>query len=887
MHDLQRVVAEGGEMFGLPGGCLSENPVEIGSLTVKLVQGSMQTGNDGEEVGMMEHRRVNENEGGVVEEGKGINEMKLLEVCTMAHDPASTSTGIFVIADSTPSSPSTAEISLDNSHMGVIRQVETLVDTPINPEESTVVASAVRVPSVVVDNAVGTRTDNTSPASHQAVDSDTAHLAITNTTLALSNARQGSQNSSFTDNAAANKISIQTGYSQDQILSPSHLLGIQLDDTLTPSSESIDDTVPSLPRSSAISSLKETPPRRSLPRLQRNPGSPDLSFNYLIRSRDQFYTSQADIDTNARIPNNKSNIFPPNSSPQASPTLKNASRSRSLKTRNAPSPALPKSPSFNLNILPSYYHTSPPLPPLPPPSFPQDQPDSPLQPRSLLQRVLGGARQSSAVSQAQCPSIIAINTSTSSGEESPPPHCALTLPLPRPASFPECPQNFLTPPIPTLPRHPSSTSPHLKRTPSVNSKTSQDSKRSGRPGSVITKISNKAYEQVVGRYVGVSVPTEEIEEYLKNNGVHPVFLNLRESESEKEFIQYYNIFTARSTHTIYLLLGISFIVYMLEFIQQPFTLHNKEFWFYLISALLMFISYITGAHVLNRAQVAGWQHFWVMGVVFLTVGVLSVVLTSQEASRVRQIHSRNFDTTETFSETLKTDNRSPFQSFVHGSRMLTIFTGITLLHSFSAAVMTGLSCAIGIWITVYIKVPFIGLLGSFQVLASYGASGISAIMMLRDRQWRRRRVFLLERLLAEKSGLTVLEICERPTEDIARLKDTDSRSVQEDENWFEDGENLNLGMATERQSLTSRLKRWVRKAVLAKWEDEELEKMYMKWRQTLFRINLRRNLIILVLFDVSQLTFYSMSYCRASVNYSEQLCGSRGGDVRNLRIILT
>ncbi|KAJ3218177.1 hypothetical protein HDU67_006439 [Dinochytrium kinnereticum] len=49
-------------------------------------------------------------------------------------------------------------------------------------------------------------------------------------------------------------------------------------------------------------------------------------------------------------------------------------------------------------------------------------------------------------------------------------------------------------------------------------------------------------------------------------------------------------------------------------------------------------------------------------------------------------------------------------------------------------------------------------------------------MMLRDRQWRRRRVFLLEKLLAEKSGLTMEEISQKPTELIATLRVSTSTS---------------------------------------------------------------------------------------------------------------
>ncbi|KAJ3218176.1 hypothetical protein HDU67_006438 [Dinochytrium kinnereticum] len=224
-----------------------------------------------------------------------------------------------------------------------------------------------------------------------------------------------------------------------------------------------------------------------------NPQTSNFSFNNLVLSRDMFQSkppSEAVPPLLTTQPLNTANILGAMSSNHASAAVLERTIVGKAQPKRLPLD-IRKAPSFNMKQLPSYSGLK------------------------ASQEPINSPPVKSILKNRQDPADI---------------RRASTLPT-RPQDT-----NFIPPPLPPVPTDEPSV-PSLRRSSSsMRSKNSNESSAASKRASTITRFSAKAYDQVVQRYVGPSIPTAEVEGFLEMNAVDPIFLGFKCAQVEKEFM---------------------------------------------------------------------------------------------------------------------------------------------------------------------------------------------------------------------------------------------------------------------------------------------------------------------------------------------------------------
>ncbi|KAJ3116332.1 hypothetical protein HDU96_009892 [Phlyctochytrium bullatum] len=232
-----------------------------------------------------------------------------------------------------------------------------------------------------------------------------------------------------------------------------------------------------------------------------------------------------------------------------------------------------------------------------------------------------------------------------------------------------------------------------------------------------------------------------------------------------------------------------------------------------------------------------------------------------------------------------------FKPYVFGTSTLLVFlVAAVIVQSFLLTALTAAYIICLSWLTVTFTTGSNNPIDFIAIPAIYGMIAFACLLTVRDRDFKLRRIFVMERLLALRLNCAEEAVVAMPVSEIIvalqrrKLIDDldDAGVVQKKTRETAVG---HMGAETR----WARMVRWVRRHMLATWEDPVLRDRYMAWRMKPFLMFARQSFCLTAVFDLYSAFLNPFNYCdskngRAPI--SPSLCGNNGTLLRNLRLIM-
>ncbi|KAJ3217677.1 hypothetical protein HDU67_007500 [Dinochytrium kinnereticum] len=226
-----------------------------------------------------------------------------------------------------------------------------------------------------------------------------------------------------------------------------------------------------------------------------------------------------------------------------------------------------------------------------------------------------------------------------------------------------------------------------------------------------------------------------------------------------------------------------------------------------------------------------------------------------------------------------------FRVFIYGTSSVMIFAATTIVKQpFKEAVLITIYTVIAPWLTVTFSVESNNPLEFIGIPALYAMIGVTCLMTARDREFKIRKIYLMELLLSQQIGIPLEDVQSMPVSEIiakTRFKGSDRAS-----HFKPDAEMV--AVTVKASSRIFRLKKWIRNNVLVHWDNESLKTSYLLWRQKTFLSHLRLTFYLLAFFDLYSAFINPLTYCndQGKNAISPSLCGAKGWILRNIRLSL-
>ncbi|KAJ3122150.1 hypothetical protein HK101_006623, partial [Irineochytrium annulatum] len=223
------------------------------------------------------------------------------------------------------------------------------------------------------------------------------------------------------------------------------------------------------------------------------------------------------------------------------------------------------------------------------------------------------------------------------------------------------------------------------------------------------------------------------------------------------------------------------------------------------------------------------------------------------------------------------ESRLTFDTFIYGSTYIIVFGALVMHYAgFLGALVIATLNVVGNWVLVFSLRPGGTPLNFLTVLTSYAGVSLSLLIIVRDREYRSRRIYLLELLLSAKMRTTVKELSVMPAEAILARAHA----------YYRPKSQGNVDVAP-KVAWTRRTLTWIRRNVFARWSEATEEGRYHEWRHPLFLSNLRRNLVLQIALDLVSAFLDRSSYCTdPNLPHSNSLCGNNGMIVLIIRLAI-
>ncbi|KAJ3192858.1 hypothetical protein HK101_005835 [Irineochytrium annulatum] len=214
-----------------------------------------------------------------------------------------------------------------------------------------------------------------------------------------------------------------------------------------------------------------------------------------------------------------------------------------------------------------------------------------------------------------------------------------------------------------------------------------------------------------------------------------------------------------------------------------------------------------------------------------------------------------------------------FEPYVRVSYQLLLLSTICVcIPGYMTCLMTSTAAIILNWGLVMAVIKAAHWDNYLSILSLYGLTATSAVGCTREREWRDRRIFLMEETLSAQCGMSVDSLARLPTKLVlsAGLSDV----------WDPKPHLVAV------KGLRARVWRKVVDALVLTWSDGALEKEFFKWGNKLFVRRLKYHMVMLTAGDIAGAFLDMGSYCNlpAGLADSPSLCGDRGILVRNVRL---
>ncbi|KAJ3196973.1 hypothetical protein HK101_006834 [Irineochytrium annulatum] len=371
----------------------------------------------------------------------------------------------------------------------------------------------------------------------------------------------------------------------------------------------------------------------------------------------------------------------------------------------------------------------------------------------------------------------------------------------------------------------------------------------------------------------------DLVELFKANRIRPLSLTFENKELEKEFKVYQNKDNLPLTTVVYIAecAGV-FLLTFQDVLVNGFKIYVV---FRVLTGILAGVSIVLG-NCLPKDAVYKWMHIWCGWKSFVSLSLYC------------------FGTTYfmVLSERLAFDPGDPnasFDSFIYGTLQFYLFCSLVMnIQEFKWAALTGAVNVIGSWL-IHVVVAYSGRFVSFlSDLAAYSSIAVIALITVRDREYRARRIYLMEHLLAKVSNVNPESIRALHVQDV--LKRDWSRAVprrptvtatKDRFTTTSDRERDAAALIPVKNTWRRRIAIWFWKKALLRWDDRSGEDRYFAWRHASFLAHMRRCLLLQCVADVVTAFLDGISYCTTPGQpHSNSLCGAPGIIIRDIRLLV-
>ncbi|KAI8845585.1 hypothetical protein BC829DRAFT_399398 [Chytridium lagenaria] len=195
----------------------------------------------------------------------------------------------------------------------------------------------------------------------------------------------------------------------------------------------------------------------------------------------------------------------------------------------------------------------------------------------------------------------------------------------------------------------------------------------------------------------------------------------------------------------------------------------------------------------------------------------------------------------------------------------------------SSALYITLYFVLAPWITIVISTGTTNPLQFIAVPVFYGTM-IFCLWTVRNREYKLRRIYIMEKLYSQRFNIDIDTVCNMPTFAFHHRRLT---------KCFE-GDIKCLEIPTIKLNRWPRFKKWFRRDVLLTWDDLNIERTYLAWRQAGFLSYMRQTVFLLAIFDLYSALMDPISFCELKGSHakSPSMCGEKGEILRNIRLCL-
>ncbi|KAJ3108724.1 hypothetical protein HDU97_000122 [Phlyctochytrium planicorne] len=382
-------------------------------------------------------------------------------------------------------------------------------------------------------------------------------------------------------------------------------------------------------------------------------------------------------------------------------------------------------------------------------------------------------------------------------------------------------------------------------------------------GSIRSGLQAKSANNLVANQKGASPVTETLQEAFEGSPINFKLARFRDPKEEQKFMCLFNKEQENQNPMTYSanlrLLLIGLVVF--TFYSSVFAVIAGVYYetYITIGVLTFGLSYYIGHFFIPKEKIS--RHGHIMNTIFIFFFFNPQFTVSYYFSAMKS-------------------NYSYFGIFIYGTSTAYLFIIISIVQSpFVIAAFFALYFTLAPWIIVTMVLSptsphlFLTIPGMYSVIS------LTSLLSVYDREIKRRKIYVMEKLLASRIDSTLDDIQKLPIDALirkSRLKNPKdivrAATMQE----------------VKSSSRMSRFRKWWRANVLVRWEDKILKERYLTWRQTEFMRNLRVTFTILCIFDLYSSFLYPLSYCnpKGQLPMSPSLCGPDSEKLRNIRLFL-
>ncbi|KAJ3196972.1 hypothetical protein HK101_006833 [Irineochytrium annulatum] len=342
--------------------------------------------------------------------------------------------------------------------------------------------------------------------------------------------------------------------------------------------------------------------------------------------------------------------------------------------------------------------------------------------------------------------------------------------------------------------------------------------------------------------VGESPEVADLTDVFAKNAIG-LLVEFKNKDTEREYQLYYN----RLMKELYIILGFTaglfFILYALESVVFAIFRQNVDEGTLGVCVVLIFNSslMITAAFITRYCPasfVARFQHLYVQ------------------------------------------DAKGLFQVYVRGSYEVMLYSAVFFATcSFRASLLNSLFIVSLNWLAIVLTDLTVPPSNRLSIMTTYATLSLTAAVAVRDRERRSRRIFLMERLLAQASCMTLERVSSVTVADMLRRRRSGASAVETLGPDPVDPIQSPVSTPTLVARAASVLGR-LRAYLQLSWsrEDKRLEDRFWRWRHRSMLVEVRVYVCMLIAIDLVGAFTDPMSYCHAdgTLRSSPSMCGSRG-----------